>query len=172
MLHLAPFSAPAHILHATCLYLAGDATQAQDTLRVYLEHAFHPQGIGLAYLRLAEAAAAEGDADRAYACYQMCLQTMPALMPVVFSEARALQEHGVVFPDDLEVNDILSILERAQIPVAPTQMTYTSLIEGACASIDAEVFPVARELMGILEALTGDDVIHTIRKSLEREPDA
>lgn len=172
VLDMAPLNAPAHLLHATCLHMAGDTPQAQATLRAYLRHAFHPQGIGLAYLRLAEAAASEGDVECAYACYQMCLQAMPALMPQVFAEARALQEQGVIFPDDLNVREILSILERSDIPVAPTQMTYMALLDGACASVDAEVFPVARDLMAVIEVLTGDDVIHTIRESLEREPDA
>jgi hypothetical protein len=47
-----------------------------------------------------------------------------------------------------------------------------ALYDGATASVDAEVFPVAHDLLTSLEALTGDDVIHGIRMSLENEPDA
>jgi hypothetical protein len=72
----------------------------------------------------------------------------------------------------MDEDAVIGVLNKNGIPLAPTARTSYLLYDGATASVDAEVFPVARELMQVMESLTGDDVIRGIRKSLEREPDA
>jgi hypothetical protein len=171
-LDVAPLNTPATMLLSTVLDAAGDSDASSEVLSSYLVHAFHPQGIGYAYLKLAETAAEQGDERLAYSCYQMCLRSMPAFAPIVFAQSQALAEQGLIFPDDMGAREVQECLEAAGIPLAPTQHTFYSLFDGAIAATDAEVFPVARDMMTFIEALTGDDVMHAVRESLEREPDA
>ena len=97
----------------------------------------------------------------------------PPLIPFISSELQSLtQENDEFSLQDLTQEALDKVLTDEAIPLAPTDRTSYILYDGATASVDAEVFPVAQDLMRILEAYTGDDVLRGIRKSLEHEPDA
>lgn len=169
---VAPLNISANLGMAACLEATGDLAEAAQQITSYLEVAYHPQGIGLAYYRLGSIEWALGNKDVSLACFQKSVQVFPPLLPFVMQTSHELQ--GADGPDVIELmstSDIEQALRSEEIPIAPTSRTAWILYDGATASIDAEVFPVARELMQILELLTGDDVIHAVRMSLEHEPD-
>lgn len=172
-LQIAPMSAPANFGMAACLAATGDLEGAARCLKHYLDVAYHPQILGTTYFQLASIERQLGNQAACQACYQRAVQLFPPLLPFVLGELHASQEEGEQQVIELmSARDIEHALNEQQIPWAPTARTSYILYDGAAASIDAEVFPVARELMQILEMLTGDDVIHGIRTSLEQEPDA
>jgi hypothetical protein len=63
------------------------------------------------------------------------------------------------------------VLTDAGIPVAPTDEVAATFMECARASLDAEIFPVAQNFVGVLASFTADDVIGGIVRSLEDAPD-
>lgn len=168
---VAPLNAPAHLGLASCLQDAGDLAAAEDQLRAYLRCAFHPQGIALAYARMATLRAEADDARTTQACYQRCVRVVPGFLPYVLAQCQALMLQGLRFAEEMGPDAVDAALESLDIPLAPTEQISYYLMAGACAAIDAEVFPVARDLMRTVEALTGDDVMRGIRNSLELEPD-
>lgn len=171
-LERAPFSATAHQTTAACLERLGRYEEARDQLKSYLAVAYQPHGIGIAYHRLANLFHQLGDARACQACYQRCLQAFPELMPIVLAECQALVAEGASFEDVMEPDVVDAVLEGAGVPLAPTGDVVNSLFEASVAAIDAEVFPVARELMHTIALLTHDDVMLDIYRSIENEPDA
>ncbi|MBR3225379.1 MAG: hypothetical protein IKF78_08660 [Atopobiaceae bacterium] len=171
-LEVAPLNGPAHLGMASCLEAAGDNDAARKQLKTYLQTAYHPQGMGIAYFKLASLEHELGHEDCCLACYQMAATLFPPLLPFVLGELQPLlsnEDSNVIeLMDSLQVREAL---RSDNVPMAPTSQTSYILFDGATASVDAEVFPVARELIRVLESLWGDDVLRGIRTSLEHEPD-
>ena len=171
-LEVAPLNGPAHLGLASCLEATGDFDAAHKQLRAYLKTAYHPQGMGIAYFKLAALEHELGNDACSLACYQMAATLFPPLLPFVLGELQPLSSsedaHVIELMDDSQIREAL---RSEKIPMAPTNQTSYILFDGATASVDAEVFPVARELIHVLESLWGDDVLRGIRKSLEHEPD-
>lgn len=168
---IAPLSSSARLSLVACLEQEGDLQGAADELCDMLKTTFEPQAIGLAYYRLAAIQWQLGAHDACQACYQRSALLFPPLVPIVLAECHALMASGMLVDEDMDAEKTVRVLKKHDIPIAPTERLSYMLYECAAASVDAEVFPVARELMSILEALTGDDVIRCMRQSLEREPD-
>ena len=66
---------------------------------------------------------------------------------------------------------VLRALEENDIPVAPSQKVSEVLMDCARASLDAEVFPVAKSFLIALGAMHRNDVFYGVLRSLEDEPD-
>ncbi|MDO4806723.1 MAG: hypothetical protein Q4A07_05690 [Coriobacteriales bacterium] len=172
-LEVAPLSVPAHLGVSACLETMGDVQGAVQQLCTFLKTAFYNQSIGIAYFRLASLQWTLGNRDACRACYFQATRAMPALMPFALAEYESLSsQDGDSTTYEVTEEQVMQALTRASIPLAPTNSTAFLLYDGAVASVDAEVFPVAHDLLLALEALTGDDVLHGIRMSLEHEPDA
>ncbi len=172
-LQVAPINGPANLGMVACLEAMGDIEGASKQLKSYLEVAYHPHGIGLAYFKLGSLEWQLANKEACHACLQRAVRLFPPLLSFVMSEFQSFaNQDGSATIELLDDDNMERILQNEGIPVAPTPRTSFILYDGATASIDAEVFPVAQDLMRILEILTGDDVIRGIRLSLEREPDA
>ena len=65
---------------------------------------------------------------------------------------------------------LISVLKAYNIPLAPTPEITSFVLEGTKASLDAEVFPVARNFATLLGLLSGDDVMVGIIRSIETRP--
>ena len=172
-LQIAPLNASANLGAAACLESMGDTEGALTLLKQFLEHAYHPQSVGLAYYRLGSIERQLGNNEVCKACFLRSVNFFPPLIPFISSELQSLTQDN----DDFSLQNLTQeALDKAltdeAIPLAPTDRTSFILYDGATASVDAEVFPVAQDLMRILEAYSGDDVLRGIRRSLEHEPDA
>lgn len=170
-LERAPYSATAHQTKAACLERLGRYEEACEQLTSYLAVAYQPQGIGIAYHRLAALFHELGEPRVCQACYQRCLQAFPEMMPIVLAECQALVAEGASFDDAMDPDVVDAVLEGAGVPLAPTGDVIGSLFEASVAAIDAQVFPVARDLMRTVALLTHDDVILDVYRSIENEPD-
>ena len=168
---VAPLSIPATLCVVACQEAAGNIEEAAHTIAEMLELAHDPQGIALAYYRMASMQWQLGRHKACLACYQLAAGISPMFVPIVLAEWHALAGTDPSLSEPLEASELERVLSMYEIPLAPTARISFLLFDCAAASIDAEVFPVARDLMRILELFTGDDVIHGIRNSLEREPD-
>lgn len=172
-LQVAPLNTPANLGAVACMEAAGNLSGALELLRSYLQTAYQPQGLGLAYYRLGSIEWELGNREASQACYMRSISLFPPLMPFVAAELHSLVEKdSSVDLRSMDQEEIERILKDESIPVAPTARTSFIIYDGATASVDAEVFPVARELMHVLEIFAGDDVLRGIRNSLEHEPDA
>ncbi len=172
-LRIAPLNVSANLGAVACMEALDDFEGALTLLKEYLEHAHRPQNVGLAYYHLGTIERELGNAEVCKACYLRSANFFPPLIPFISSELQSmLQDANGFDPQDLEQERFDKILTDEGIPLAPTARTSYMLYDGATASVDAEVFPVAQDLMRILEAYTGDDVLRGIRNSLEYEPDA
>jgi hypothetical protein len=72
---------------------------------------------------------------------------------------------------DMEPEAVEEILRAHDIPVAPTEETCELFYDCARASLDAEIFPVARNFARVMGSFMGDDIIAGVIRSLEDEPD-
>ena len=81
-----------------------------------------------------------------------------------------LQNSGTL-SEEVSGEEAEAVLEAYDIPVSPTDRTSEVFYECAQASLDAEVFPVARSFAAILGAFSGDDIITGLVRSLEDAPD-
>lgn len=170
-LTIAPLSTAANLGAAACYERAGELELASRQLAGFLDVAYDPQGIGLAYYRLAGIQAQLDNPRVCQACYQRSVQALPPLIPLVMGEIQQLVSQGFTFEDVMDNDEVQSLLRDHDIPLSPTERTSYLLYDCAAASVDAEVFPVAHDFMRILEFFTGDDVIRSMRNSLEHEPD-
>ena len=71
-------------------------------------------------------------------------------------------------PSDEQIEEVLT---ANGIPLAPTEQTSELFYDCARASLDAEIFPVARNFARVMRAFNGDDIIEGLIRSLEDEPD-
>ena len=172
IVELAPMGARARLHLVKCLEELGRADEAIEELRELLSIAHDPEGLGLAYYRMASFQWQAGNLLAAEACYVCALRFMPSMAPTVSMEMAVLSmrnpgslRHG------LSGTQIVEILRAHDIPVAPTDETAGIVYDCARASLDAEIFPVARNFIGLLGAFTGDDVIMNVIRSIEGEPD-
>ncbi len=150
------------------LEMAGDLEGAASELRRYLERAFDPQSVGMAYYRLAFMEWKLGNTELADACYQKALVSRAScsFMAQVELMAMRAQTGSEVEPDEVE-----NVISQAGVPLAPTERVLEVLVEAAQGATDAEVFPVARSFANLLGALSCDDVMHGVANSIEHEPD-
>lgn len=170
-LSVAPLSPVAHLGMVACLEQRGDLDGAAKQLVRLLEVSFTPQSIGMAYYRMAAIQFMLDEFAACQACYLQSARVFAPLAPLIATECQMLIAYGMPFDQDMDSEKIEQTLEQHHIPSAPTEDTSYALYECAAASVDAEVFPVASELLRVLEQLTGDDVIRCMRQSIEREPD-
>ncbi|MBR3315727.1 MAG: hypothetical protein IKG18_16505 [Atopobiaceae bacterium] len=170
-LEVAPLSTSAFLGNVACLERTQALDEAAELLVSMLEVAHDPQGVALAYYRMASIQWQLGHHKASIACYQLAAGILPLLIPTIMAECHALSSVDPIMGSPLEASEVEAALSEQAIPVAPTPRMSFLLYDCATASVDAEVFPLARDLMGILESFTGDDIIHGIRNSLECEPD-
>lgn len=157
-------------LRATrCLEILGRQDEAARELRHYLAYAFDPQGIGTCYYRLAFMEWHLGNLDVADACYQKAVVSQASCSGAAMLELQTMR--AMTATKGVEPKQVEKVLEEADVPLAPTEKVVGVLVEAAQAATDAEVFPVARSFATLLGALSGDDVMHGVVNSLEREPD-
>lgn len=157
-------------LRATrCLEILGRQDEAARELRHYLAYAFDPQGIGTCYYRLAFMEWHLGNLDVADACYQKAVVSRASCSGAAMLELQTMR--AMTATKGVDPKQVEEVLEEADVPLAPTEKVVGVLVEAAQAATDAEVFPVARSFATLLGALSGDDVMHGVANSLEREPD-
>lgn len=157
-------------LRATrCLEILGRQDEAARELRHYLAYAFDPQGIGTCYYRLAFMEWHLGNLDVADACYQKAVVSRASCSGAAMLELQTMR--AMTATKGVEPKQVEKVLEEADVPLAPTEKVVGVLVEAVQAATDAEVFPVARSFATLLGALSGDDVMHGVVNSLEREPD-
>ena len=157
-------------LRATrCLEILGRQDEAARELRHYLAYAFDPQGIGTCYYRLAFMEWHLGNLDVADACYQKAVVSRASCSGAAMLELQTMR--AMTATKGVDPKQVEEVLEGADVPLAPTEKVVGVLVEAAQAATDAEVFPVARSFATLLGALSGDDVMHGVANSLEREPD-
>lgn len=151
------------------LELLGCLEDATDEIKRYLKIAFDPQGIGVCYYRLAYLEWQLGKIELADACYQKAIVSRASVSGTAMLELQTMRLTSG--GSEVEPADVDDVLERAGIPLAPTERVVNVLVEAAQAATDAEVFPVARSFAGLLGLLSGDDVINGVANSIEHEPD-
>ena len=169
---LSPLDARARLHVVRCLEELDRDDEAVAQLHTLLEEGHDPTGIGLAYYRLAFFEWKRGNIVAAQACYQCAMQFMPGALPMVAMELSMLYlQNPGPFAEEVSGEQIEQTLVEHHIPVAPTERTSEVFYECAQASLDAEVFPVARNFISIWGAFAGDDIISGIARSLEDYPD-
>jgi tetratricopeptide (TPR) repeat protein len=177
LLRIAPLDTRAHLQLVRCLEANEQLDEAIDQLRTLLNMAHDPQSVGTAYYRMAFFQWQVGNTLAARACYAAALRFIPGAAPQVAMEVATLAlQGGLVAAKDLErdltPNEVVDTLEAHNIPSAPTDKIAETFYECARASVDAEVFPVARNFLSTLTAFTPDDVIVGLLRSLEDAPDS
>lgn len=83
----------------------------------------------------------------------------------------AVQGDPTLAGNSLSDEESGAILKEAGIPISPTQSIEQIFLEELRASMDAEVFPVAKSFLNLLGYFSGDDVIFGVMRSMEGEPD-
>ena len=169
---LAPLSGRSRLHLVRCLEELDRDDEAVEQLTDLLTHAHNPMEIGFAYYRMAFFQWKCGNVAAAQACYRLAMQFLPGAAPMVAMELSVLflQHPGEVTPEMTE-EQARETLSAQGIPIAPTQEMSDLFIECAQASLDAEIFPVARSFAQMLGIFSGDDIIWGLVRSLEDAPD-
>lgn len=168
---LAPTSTQAALHLAHCLMLSDDEAGAREELARLLSLAHDPASLGIAYLRMADVLGALGDEFGAQACHQRACRHLPLSVIVMEAAASTLAGRPALAGARLSEEEERAVLESSGVPVAPTREVTAAFLEATRAAMDEEVFPVARELMETLGAMSRDDVYFGMLRSLEGEPD-
>ncbi len=171
---IAPMSIHSRLQLAQCLDAEGRTDDAMAEVGHLLELAHDPEGVGLGYFRMASYEWNRQDVRAARACYQRALSFMPGVATQVASQLSAivLQLQGTTTSSEpLSEEQVRAALAARNIAIAPTEEVSDVFFEGMRASLDAEIFPVAREFMTILGLMTHDDVYYGMLRSIEDEPD-
>lgn len=169
---LAPLDARARLHLVRCLETLDRDDEAIEQLCLLLEGAHEPQGLGFAYYRMAFFQWKRGNVAAAQACYQSAMRFLPHAMPMMAMELSLLHlQNPDTLSADVTEEQVEETLAAHGIPVAPTERTSEIFFECVQASLDAEVFPVARNFASILGAFSDDDVIAGLIRSLEGAPD-
>ena len=156
-----------------CHEVAGDSERAIEELSRLLSTAHDPEGLGIGYYRMAFFQWQKGNILAAEACYKSSLGVLRGSFPMAATELATLaMQHPETFRENMSQEEMISILIDANIPIAPTEPIADAFLSCMKASVDAEVFPVARNFVSILAGLYPDDVVFGILRSLETEPDA
>lgn len=169
--HLAPLSAEAALQLSNCLSALGDSDGAIEAVRRMLSYAHDPEAIGMGYLRMAQLQWERGRQLVARACLSRAREYVPAPLWQAGVQVMALLGHGPSMAGELSDEEARQALLAADVPLAPTERVTDVFFEGMRASLDQEVFPVARDFMSNLGTMSRDDVYFGILRSLEDAPD-
>lgn len=174
LVRIAPLDAHAKLQLVRCLEASDNDKAAVELLTQLLKEAHDPQAVGTAYYRMAFFQWKQGNILAARACYQMATQFVPAAAPTIAMEltALAMQTGTKDAREPLSPTELHHVLETHHIPESPTDEMSGAFMECAQASLDAEVFPVARNFLSTLAAFTPDDIIVGMMNSLESFPDS
>lgn len=168
---LCPVGAQAQLALTQCLEAAGRMLEAVDELRSLLSRAHDTVGIGFGYYRMAYFQWQLGETACAQACYLRALRFMPSVMPLVSPELQIMALQGADRLEDISDEAVDNLLAEHDIPLAPTREIGEIFFEAMRASLDAEIFPVARSFLITLGTMSRDDVFFGVLRSLEDEPD-
>lgn len=169
---ICPMSAIVRLHLVQCLEALGEAPEAREQLIMLLNQAHDQEGLGYGYYRMAITLAAEGKTLAARACYQRALSYMPhGAKEVVQHLGNILIAVHFVNERELTIPEMQHALSQEGIPFAPTREVTEAFMGAARASLDAEVFPVARDFLRVLGSVTRNDVMFGVFRSLEDEPD-
>ena len=169
---IAPLSMSARLHLSHCLEESLDITAAADELKKLLLLAHDPESIGFGYYRMAFFQWRLRHLKAAQACYQFALKFLPGATFIIGTETAILAQSEPEFScEDMNDDEIYATLIENQIPVAPTDEVSTIFLDGTRASLDAELFSVAKNFMMNLGIMTKDDVYFDMLNSIEGEPD-
>lgn len=163
-IRMAPTVAAGYRQLARAYMLGGDAQSAATTLNASLRITVQPNDIALAYYQLAYALWKMGEKTPAVAAYIKSITTSPIVMLQASAELHALLSEGGAWIMNKE--DLDPTLEKSGIVVAPTQEVLKILLESAAAATDANLFPVARNLLAVRMHYDPDDALINVVRSL------
>jgi len=169
---MAPLDVSASLQTAYLLEQEGDLDGACDVMRAFLRLAHDPESISHAYHHMAHLQWEAGHALAAQACYQRSLQVMPSASPLMLLEMTTLMlQSPEIASEELSPTRVAQVLGAHDIPLAPTDDVSELFVDAMRASVDCEVFPVAREFVSTMALFSRDDIVYAILNSLENEPD-
>jgi tetratricopeptide (TPR) repeat protein len=146
----------------------GQTDMAFTCLVELLSYAHDPETIGVAYYRLAFMAYKLENYDLALACYARSTASVSSVSLHAHLELVALEKKLGRKHDPAQTK---AVLAQAHIPLAPTDQVADILVECAQASVNAGIFPAARQFTSILSLLSGDDVMAEMAASFEGDPE-
>ena len=172
LVRIAPLDTRSHLQLVQCYESLNKDEDAIAELKLFLEVAHDPQGIGTAYYRMAFFQWRVGNYLAAQACYFLAMKFLPTAAPTVALEMATLsmQQTGGDTRRDFTEQELSETLQSYGIPEAPTDRIAHAFFECARASLDAEIFPVARMFMSTLAAFAPDDITVGMMHSLEDSP--
>lgn len=172
LVRIAPVDTHAKLQLVRCYEALGDDESAVEWLSKLLDEAHDPQSIGTAYYRMAFFQWKRGNILAARACYQQAIHFVPAAMQTIAMELATLelQTGSKDVREPLEPQELQTILKTHHIPDAPNDDVAEVFLECAQASLDAEIFPVARNFLSTMAAFNSDDIIVGMMNSLESFP--
>ncbi len=169
---LAPMDSAAAANLIGCLMAAGRPEEAEEELRHLQEVAHDPMSIGFSYFQEARIQQERGNHEAAAICLGRVMAYVPQSTPFVGMELAQLAQGNPGLHELVTIGDHADeTLKRAGVSEIPTEEVVRLMHECLEASFDAEVFPVARSFANQLAALSGDDVMLGVIRSLEGVPD-
>ncbi len=169
---VAPLSMPASMQLAQCLQAAGDHAASKGELYRMLSLAHDPETLGVTYSKLIVDEWRDGNARASQACYHMAAKWMPRqILDLGTRVASHLGANCSSLSQDMSEAEIREALGAQGIPYAPNEDVIEVMGEIARAALDEEIFYAAKGSLYFLCLLSKDDVLHSVYRSLEDEPD-
>lgn len=164
VVQMAPTSPYAYCRCARAYALSGGFDAAEQLLKKALDCAFVPEEIALAYYQLGYVEGKLGRPQVGLACYNKSLEAAPVYAVHISAEVHSLlaDADGKLVPRGQEG----PILAAADIPEAPAPGRLAQLRAAAQAAVDANVFTMARPLLGLYLHYFPDDELTDLLQSL------
>ena len=169
-LQMDPLDANPYLMAVKCSEELGDYADAADRLGSLLAVAHDAESVGKAYYRMAFMQYHLGRPDVAEACYLRCLEFASSVWPVAAFELASLRSSGEA-PAQMTNEQAEGLLLANGIALAPVERVSKALYDCGRASLDSELFGVARTCFRSLGTFLGDDVLLDVIRSIEKEPD-
>ncbi len=164
-IELAPATAAGYRQLGRAYMLVGDMENAAAVLDACLHVAVQPTDVAMAYYQLAYALWKAGRPRAGAACYLKSIMVSSVMAMQAMAELKELiEEHDL---EPINRSEVDGELEEAGIVVAPTSEVLDVLDAGAVAAVEADLFPVAHNLLSLRLIYRPDDALVNVLRSLE-----
>ena len=167
LIRMAPMTTDAALVKVRILEDATRVYEAADLLKEYIEKSSTLRDMAVCLYRLAYMEWKLGRSDLAVACYQRSIRLFPPNAAQAEEELDDLLRGDDTLKRIESDEEVCKVLANADIPRGSTGNLLAKSLTAAIACVDANVFSVARPMLGITIDANRDDALTDVHRSLK-----
>lgn len=167
LIRIAPMTTDAALVKVRILEDATRVFEAADLLKEYVNKSSTVRDMAICLYRLAFMEWKLGRSDLAVACYQRSINLFPANAAQAEQELSDLVESDEGLRRLANDDEVRDVLAKGGLPCGPVGELRVRSLAAAMACVDANVFSVARPMLGIAIDANRDDALSDVHRSLK-----